>query len=322
MSSYSRVTLEDRIKIKVFLQQGKCPAEIARELGKHRSTISREIKRNSGGRGYRINQAQRLAEAREAAKHAPYVMTEELKATVNQLLKKKWSPEQISNRLAKENLPTASAETIYKYVYMDRKNGGELWRHLRRSHRRRKPRFPSQNRRGVIKDATAIHERPKAAEKRKKKGHWERDTMLGLDRKTGILAMTDRKTRFNKFIKLDRRTAPKVTAATIKGLKGLPLRSITNDRGLEFAEHKKCSDKLGVKIYFCDPYSSHQRGTNENRIGILRQYFPKKSCLKKVTQGQIRKIEFEINNRPMKCLDWRTPYEAMMGVTVALGNCS
>ena len=136
--------------------------------------------------------------------------------------------------------------------------------------------------------------------------------MLGLDRKMGILALVDRKTRFNKFIKLNRRTAPKVTAATIKALQGLPIASITNDRGHEFADHQSCSDKLGIKIFFCDPYTSSQRGTNENRIGILRQYFPKRTDLKKVSPGVIRKVEFEINNRPMKCLDWKTPYEVMM----------
>lgn len=320
--SYSRVTWEDRIKIKLLLQQGKCPADIAREVGKHRSTIGREIKRNSGGRGYRVKQAQYMAEARESAKHVAYKLTEELKRLIEHLLGKKWSPQQISCRLKREKRATVSAETIYLYIYNDRKAGGELWRNLRRSHRRRVSRFPSENRRGVIKDATPIASRPKSANKRRKKGHWERDTMLGLDRKSGILALVDRKTRFNKFIKLNRRTAVKVTAATIKALKGLPVRSITNDRGLEFAGHKKCSNKLGVEVYFCDPYSSHQRGTNENRIGILRQYFPKKTCLKKVTQGQIKKVEFEMNNRPMKCLDWRTPYEAMMGVTVALGICS
>lgn len=320
--SYSRVTWEDRIKIKLLLQHGKCLADIAREVRKHRSTIGREIKRNSGGRGYRIKQAQRLAEAREVAKHGPYKLTDELKKLIDHLLTKKWSPQQISCRLTREQRATVSAETIYNYIYSDRVAGGELWRHLRRAHRRRMSRFPSENRRGVIKDATPLSERPKGVEKRKKKGHWERDTMLGLDRKTGVLALVERKTRFNKFIKLNRRTAPKVTAATIRALKGLPLKSITNDRGLEFAGHKKCSQKLGVKIYFCDPYSSHQRGTNENRIGILRQYFPKKTCLKNVTQAQIRKVEFEMNNRPMKCLDWRTPYEAMMGVTVALGICS
>jgi IS30 family transposase len=320
--SYSRVTWEDRIKIKLLLQQGKCPADIAREVRKHRSTIGREIKRNSGGRGYRIKQAQRLAQAREAAKHEAYKLTIELKKLIDHLLAKKWSPQQISCRLKREQRATVSAETIYLYIYNDRAAGGELWRHLRRSHRRRMSRFPSGNRRGVIKEATPLSKRPKAVDKSKKKGHWERDTMLGLDRKTGMLALVDRKTRFIKFIKLNRRTAPKVTAATIKALKGLPLRSITDDRGLEFAGHKKCSQKLGVKIYFCDPYSSHQRGTNENRIGILRQYYPKKTCLKKVTQAQIKKVEFEMNNRPMKCLDWRTPYETMMGVTVALGICS
>ena len=296
--SYSRVAWEDRIKIKLLLQLGKCPAEIAREVGKHRSTITREIKRNSGGRGYRLKQAQRLAIEREEGKHTAYKLTDDLKLEIKRLLGKKWSPEQISCRLRREGRSSVSAETIYQYVYRDRLSGGNLWKNLRRSHRRRKPRSPNENRRGVIKDAASIWDRPKAANNRKKKGHWERDTMLGLDRKTGILALADRKTRFNKFIKLNRRTAPKVTLATIKALKGLPLRSITNDRGLEFAGHKKCAEKLGVQIYFCDPYSSHQRGTNENRIGILRQYFPKKTCLKKVTQAQIKKVEFEINNRP------------------------
>lgn len=320
--SYSRVTWEDRIKIKLLLQQGKCPADIAREVRKHRSTIGREIVRNSGGRGYRVKQAQRLALAREAAKHAAYKLTDELKKLIDHLLARKWSPQQISCRLKLEQRATVSAETIYLYIYNDRQAGGELWQNLRRAHRRRMSRFPSENRRGVIKDATPISSRPKSALKRKKKGHWERDTMLGLDRKTGVLALVDRKTRFNKFRKLNRRTAVNVTAATVKALKGLPLRSITNDRGQEFAGHKKCSDILKTAIFFCDPYSSYQRGTNENRIGILRQYFPKKTCLKKVTQAKLNKVEFEINNRPMKCLDWRTPYEAMMGVTVALGICS
>jgi IS30 family transposase len=136
--------------------------------------------------------------------------------------------------------------------------------------------------------------------------------MLGKDRKTGVLVITDRKSRFNKFRKLNRRTAPKVTKETITALKGLPKESMTNDRGQEFSDHERCAKKLNVQIYFCDPYSSYQRGTNENRIGLLRQYFPKGSDLSKLTNGQLKKIEFEINNRPMKILDWRTPYEVMM----------
>ena len=137
--------------------------------------------------------------------------------------------------------------------------------------------------------------------------------MLGKNRKTGVLVITDRKSRFNKFRKLNRRLAPKVTRETIKALKGLPVKSITNDRGQEFSDHERCSKKMRVQIYFCDPYSSYQRGTNENRIGILRQYFPKKTDLTNLSNKQLEKIEFEINNRPMKCLDWLTPYEVMMG---------
>jgi IS30 family transposase len=310
--SYSRVTLEDRIKIQLLLQQGKTNTEIAKVIGKNKSTIGRELERNSGGRGYRPRQAQFFADTREDLKHQPYVLTDELKKDISKYLKKKWSPEQISNRLKLEKKPSASAETMYKFIYSDKEDGGELWKNLRRSHRTRKRRFPSHERRGKIKDARPISTRGKAANERKTVGHWERDTMIGLDRKSAVLALVDRKTRFNKFIKLNRRLAPGVTAATIKALKGLPIASITNDRGLEFADHKSCSYKLKVKIFFCDAYTSSQRGTNENRIGILRQYFPKRTDLKNISNKTIRKVEFEINNRPMKCLDWKTPYEVMM----------
>lgn len=310
--SYSRVTYEDRIKIKLLVQQGKSNTEIAKLIGKNKSTVGRELKRNRGRRGYRVKQAQAFAVAREELKHQPYVLTDKLKKDITKRLEKKWSPEQISNRLKLEKKPSASTETIYKFIYADKENGGDLWKHLRRSHRSRKRRFPSQERRGRIKDARPISKRSKAANDRKSLGHWERDTMIGLDRKSAVLALVDRKSRFNRFIKLNRRLAPKVTAATIKALKDLPVASVTNDRGLEFADHKSCSSKLRVKIYFCDPYTSSQRGTNENRIGILRQYFPKKTDLKNISNAMIRKVEFEINNRPMKCLDWKTPYEVMM----------
>lgn len=315
--SYRRVTWEDRIKIKLLLQQGKSNSAIAEVLGKHRSTVGREIKRNTGGCGYRPLQAQRLAEGREALKHRPYKLTPKLRDLIDKRLKKKWSPEQISGRLKLEKKAWVSTETIYKYIWADKEAGGDLWKDLRRSNRSRRRRFPSEDKRGKIKDARPISERPKVANERHRRGDWERDTMLGLDRKTGILALVDRKTRFNKFIKLDKRTAPKVTAATIRALKGLPVKSITNDRGQEFAGHIGCAEKLGVKIFFCDPYTSSQRGTNENRIGILRQYFPKRTDLKKVSRATVRKVEFEINNRPMKCLDWKTPYEAMMGKSCA-----
>jgi len=308
---YRRVTYEDRIRIAEFIRAGKTDVEMADILGFHKSTIGREIKRNSGGRGYRFKQAQKIADGREALKHFPLKMTDKMIVMIKKKLEIKWSPEQISCRLKKENLPSVSAETIYKFVYNDKKNGGDLWRNLRRGHRSRKPRFPNGNRRGTIKDATPIANRSKTASARKRLGDWERDTMLGLDRSCSILAFVDRKSRYNVFEKMNKKTSRNVNLATLKALRNMPLKSITNDRGLEFAGHKKCSKKLKVKIFFCEPYTSSQRGSNENRIGILRQYFPKKFDLRNVTNKQIKKVELEMNNRPMKCLDWKTPYEIM-----------
>lgn len=309
--SYSRVTWEDRIKIKVLYQEGLSLSKIAGRIGKHKSTISRELKRNTGKRGYRPKQAHSLAKERATKRQYPYKLKPKVIAEIQKKLALKWSPEQISNRLKKEGIASISTETIYKFILKDKKENGLLWKNLRRSSRTRKHRFPNEERRGKIKNPTSITKRSKAANNRSRIGHWERDTMIGLNRKTGILVITDRKTRYNKFIKLNRKKAHDVTKATIKALEGLPVYSITNDRGLEFADHKNCSSKLGIKIYFCDPYTSSQRGTNENRIGILRQYLPKRTDLSKVSNQKIKKIEFEINNRPMKCLDWQTPYEIM-----------
>jgi IS30 family transposase len=309
---YRRVTHEDRLGIKAFLDAGLNQSQIADKLGFDKSTMSREMSRNRGGRGYRPKQAERLSQERQEYRWRPRKMLPEMIGRIEEKLKLKWSPEQISNRLRVEGLPTVATETIYQFVYRNRLEGGELWRHLRWSRRQRKRRFPSEERRGKIKNATPISERSKQANKRKKRGHWERDTMIGRNRRTAILALVDRKTRFNRFAKLNRRLAPGVTRKTIALLKGLPCRSITNDRGQEFADHERLARKLKVRVYFCDPYSSYQRGTNENRIGILRQYLPKKTDLSTLHGNRLRKIEFEINNRPMKCLDWRTPYEAMM----------
>jgi IS30 family transposase len=310
--SHSRLTTEKRFELKTLLDSDVSKDEVARKLKKHRSTIYREVKRNSGKRGYRPKQAQRLCNERQEFRKRPRRLTPDIIKTVEEHLEMKWSPEQISNRLKLEEKPRVSAETIYKYIGKDRKEGGVLWKNLRCSRRQRKRRFPSEERRGRIKNATPISERPKKLEKRKKLGHWERDTMIGLNRKTCILALVDRKSRFNKFIKLNRRLSSGVTNKTVKALSGLPCKSITNDRGLEFADHERLSQKLKIKVYFCDPYSSYQRGTNENRIGILRQYFPKKTELKNLHWKQLRKVEIEINNRPMKCLDWKTPYEVMI----------
>jgi IS30 family transposase len=176
----------------------------------------------------------------------------------------------------------------------------------------RKRRFPSEDRRGKIQNARPISERPKGANSRRSVGHWERDLMVGKNHKSAVLVVTDRKSRFNKLRKLDGKHAKKVTRETAKALKGLPIKTMSNDRGQEFSDHQNYEKKSKVKVYFCDPYSSYQRGTNENRIGAIRQYLPKKTDLTNLTNKDLEKIEFQINNRPMKCLDWMTPVEFMM----------
>ena len=310
---YCRVTKEDRLRIKDGLDAGLSNTMIADKLGFHKSTIGREISRNMGNRGYRPKQAHSLAVAREEPKHGPYKMNPVIMMRIVERLEVKWSPEQIYNRLKMEGDEIVSAETIYKFIQEDRKNGGELWKNLRRSGRHRKKRFPSEDRRGKIKNTRSISKRSKKANKRKKIGHWERDLMIGKNHKCAVLAIVDRKSRFNKFRKLNGKHAKKVTKETIVALKNLPKKSMTNDCGKEFSDHQAYEKKTKIKVYFCDPYSSYQRGTNENRIGILRQYLPKKSDLTNITNKHLQVIEFEINNRPMKVLDWRTPYEVMMG---------
>jgi transposase, IS30 family len=307
--NYRRITYEQRLTIKAWLDTGLCKARIAAKLGFHRSTVGRELTRNSGGRGYRPRQAERLSQGRQAYRHQARRMIAPMIEAVERKLRLKWSPEQIRNRFRIEGLPHVSAETIYKHIDQDRKCGGDLWRHLRFARKRRWRRFPSEDRRGRIQGAVPIQQRPVGATNRSRLGHWERDTMLGCSRKGGLLVITDRKSRLNRIARLERRLAPLVTDATIQLLDGLPTRSITSDRGQEFAGHRELAAKIKVPVFFCDPYSSYQRGTNENRIGVLRQYIPKGFDLRSLSDNQLQRIENEINHRPMRCLDWKTPYE-------------
>lgn len=309
--SYSRLTKKDRIRISRYRKQGKSKSEIAKLLGVHRSTISREVRCNLHQRWYSSWRAHNYARTRQRVRRYPYKFNPVTWSLIEERLQMKWSPEQIYWRLKSEGQKMVSIETIYKYIYMERKLGGRLWQHLRRAHKVRRRRVHSRTQGKVGDNPTPIMKRPKEANLRRKVGHWERDTMLGGNHQAAVLVFTERKTRFNKFIKLKKRKALEVTDKTVKLFKDLPCITITNDRGQEFSDHKRCAKKLKVKIFFCDPYSSHQRGSNENRIGILRQYLKKQFNPKNLTEKRLSEIEIEINNRPMKCLDWKTPHEVM-----------
>ena len=320
MSSYRRVTAEDRFKIKTYLDAGLNYSEAAVKLGFDKGTISRELARNTGGRGYRYKQADRLSQKRQAWRSDHRKMDARMQKTVGRLIKLKWSPKQISKRLEHERRPTISHETIYQYVYADFICGGNLFTSLRFSHRKRKPRFPRRNkdRRGIIQNAISIEERPLGANNRSRYGHWERDTMFGQDKRNSVLLLVDRKSRYLKLGKLSRRTAKLTLAKTKELLRRLPRKSMTNDRGKEFTDHEQLTKDIGIPVYFCHPYTSSERGTVENRIGILRQYLKKGCDLKYLKHKTLKRIEWDLNNRPMKCLDWKTPYEVEFKRTVAL----
>ena len=312
MNGYRRLTQVDRIRIKDFLILGLSQTQIADKLKVHKSTISREIKRNSGLKGYRFKQAQRTAEQRQAFRSNLRKWTATLEKKVRVLLKRKWSPEQISSRLKLERKESISHQRIYEFIEEDRLSGVDLWKNLRYSRKLRRKRSRSKDHRGQIKQARSIEERPESVKSRSYFGHWERDTMHGAEKKGGLLVCVERKYRYVKLTKLLRRTAEKTAKATIKLLRDFPVRTITNDRGHEFGHHNQVAHQLNTQVFFCHPYSSCERGTNENRIGVIRQYFPKKTPLLDVTWYQLRKVEKEINNRPMKCLGWRTPSEVFL----------
>lgn len=316
--SYRRVNEQDRIAINRGRRAGLNQSEIARNLGFHKCTISRELSRNRGRKGYRAPQAHRFSEARQCYRSNPRSIGEEKRQKILELLQLRWSPEQISNRLKREGKFCVSHEWIYQLVIKDRRAGGCLWKCLRRSFRKRRMRHRSLNTRGLLQNFTPIEHRGKCAEQRRRLGHWERDTIIGRRMMDGLLVLVDRRSRYLRIRKLHTRKAKETAKATVKLLRNLPCRTITNDRGHEFWNHRYVTKKLQVPVYFCNPYASHERGTNENRIGLIRQFLPKKTAFEAISHYRIKQIENELNTRPMKCLNWQTPSEVFYGRRVAL----
>jgi len=291
--------------------------EIAEVIGADKSTVGRELKRNSGQRGYRPQQAQRLASQR---KHKGQCrITSRTWTTVARLLRQEWSPEQISGRLKKEQGLSISHEWIYQYVLKDQWAGGELYRHLRCQKKRRK-RYGTYERRGQLLNCTSIEERPAIANGRKRLGDWEVDTLIGKRNKQAMVSLTERKSRLTLLGKVSRRTAPAVQNQIHQLL--LPVAdkvlTLTSDHGKEFAYHEQIAKTLHLKFYFAHPYAAWERGTNENTNGLLRQYFPKKHDFQQVTQKDIQQVMHRLNLRPRKTLRFKTPFEVFYHSSVAL----
>jgi IS30 family transposase len=322
LMNYNQLTYEKRVEIYALLKAELSQTQIANLIGVSKSTVSREIKRNTGLKGYRPKQANRrtLERRQNADKHLR--LTDEVKKDVEKLLKQDWSPEQISGRLKKENRPSVSHETIYQFIIDDQKGGGELYKHLRLGRKKRRKRIKTNDRRGQIPNRVSIDERPAVVDNKERVGDWEIDTVMGKNHKGALVTAVERKTMFSCMQHVPKKEATLVANALIEML--LPFKelvhTITADNGKEFSQHENIAAALNAQFYFAHPYSSWERGLNENTNGLIRQYFPKKTSLVHVDKEYVIEVQKKLNNRPRKTINFDTPYQLFFNSLVALGT--
>lgn len=283
---------------------------MAKELGVHKSTISRELRRNSGQRGYRAKQAHSMATMRQQTRARTTRIAAATWEMVETQLRQEWSPEQVSGWLRQKHHLHLSHERIYQYVYEDKGAGGILHRHLRCQKQRRK-RYGSADRRGQLANRRCISERPAIVDKRSRLGDWEADTIVGKGHQQAIVSLTERKSKLTLLAKVEHATAEAVEAAIARLLLPLSPRvhTITSDNGREFARHQHIASQLQADFYFAHPYASWERGLNENSNGLVRQYFPKGSDFTTITDEAIEKVMQRLNHRPRKTLGFSTPHQ-------------
>lgn len=311
--AYTHLALEERYHIYSLSVQGFGPTVIAAEVGRSKSTVSRELRRNRGQRGYRAKQAHAFAGMRQLQSRNGPRVSPAAWAKAREHIVDGFSPEQASKRMKLDGSGDISHETIYQRIYADKAAGGYFYKYLRCQKKRRKRYASGRNRRGCIPDRVGIEERPYIVDLKLRVGDWEGDTIIGANQKQAIVSIVDRRTRYTLLRKVKNKTADLVSEAIIKELKRVDatFHTLTLDNGLEFAGHRKVTQALGGATFFARPYHSWERGLNENTNGLVRQYIPKKRRLEEVDQDEIQAIADELNHRPRKCLDYRTPHEAL-----------
>jgi IS30 family transposase len=276
-------------------------------IGVHKSTIGRELSRNGGQRGYRPRQADELSLSRKLPVHRPRIQRATW-ALIESWLRHQWSPEQINGRLKLEQHVCVSHERIYQYIYADKRGGGTLFLNLR-CQKKRKKRYGQRDRKGQLPARRSIEERPRVVDSRERLGDWEADTIIGGNHRQAIVSLVERKSKLTRLGRIKRNTASDGRRELRAQLAPLTVKTITSDNGREFAHHQRIAQQLKADFYFAHPYSSWERGLNENTNGLVRQYFPKKSDFSKITDRQINKVVERLNNRPRKTLGYRTPNE-------------
>ena len=305
LMTYKHLSQAERYQIHALMKAGHDQSQIAKLLDRHKSTISRELSRNTGSRGYRPKQACEMsADRAQNSRNAPTVEPWVREAACA-LLCIQWSPEQIASQLP------ISHETVYQHVYADKAQGGTLWKHLRCQKQKRKRYASGRDRRGQIPNRRPLSERPLHIEARRQVGHWECDTVIGASHKGAVVTLVERKSGYAVMAKVEKKTSELVSSAIVDKLQPLAARvkTLTFDNGKEFAGHAHIDQQLQSTAYFARPFASWERGSNENLNGLLRQYVPKKRAMSTVSDEEIRMIQNRLNNRPRKRLGFKTPAE-------------
>lgn len=324
LKAYRHLTRDQRCQIYALKKRGFTQTEIALDIDVSQGTISRELFRNNGLRGYRFSQAHGFAVQRGLArKGVALVMTPCLIARVERFLRDyQWSPEQICGALYHEDGTKVSHESIYRHIWADKKQGGELYLHLRQRGKKRNKRGAATAGRGLIPGRIDIADRPAIVDEKSRLGDWELDSIIGAKHKGAITSMVERKTKLTKLVLLDGATSKATSAGIIERLEPLKkfVLTLTSDNGKEFANHSEVSKKLMAGFYFCHPYHSWERGLNENTNGLVRQYFPKGTDFAKLKASDVQRVEDLLNNRPRKALNYHSPNEVFAKLTDPLEN--
>jgi IS30 family transposase len=315
---YSHLSRVERGQIMFLKMWSLKVSEIARRLGRDKGTISRELRRNISPYAtcYTDESAECWAERRRKAASTRYrLKNERIRSYVEKQLEAGWSPELIAGRIKLDHPgDTISHEAIYLYIYqLEQLARQQYISYLYRSHRRRRKRGTGNGRKSRIPNRISIAERPAAVAVRSDIGHWEGDSLVSSRNTTMLYSLVERRTRMVLLARVRGHDGRRTARAIIRKLDPLPAevrQTLTLDNGFEHSRHEDVTRTINIKCYFCDPYAAWQRGTNENRNGLIRHYFPKGTDFARLTRAEIKRVELAINSRPMKCLGYRTPLEA------------
>lgn len=322
IKEYHQLDYEDRCQIEALTQSELSQSAIARQLAVHRSTIGRELKRNSGNLGYQFKEANDFAlKRRQNASSMP----QKMKGATLIIIKEKlcnyqWSPEQISGWLKANMKTNVTHEVIYQYIWKDKKEGGTLYKNLRHNGKKYNKRKGKNAGRGLIPNRVDIEERPAIVDEKIRIGDWEADTIIGANHAGALVSIVDRVSKYTKLKLVKNKKAKRVAAAIQEKLDPMNdvVHTITVDNGKEFAMHESIASLLSARIYFAKPYRSWERGLNEHTNGLVRQYFPKNTRFDTISDEEVQRVEDLLNSRPRKILNFRTPLEAFKNARFGL----